>query len=265
MQTRYEAAMRRRGLAAGTIYHRMSHLRHWLAFVDDWRTAGRRDVERWVDARPLGPRARYGAISHLSAFYRWAIREELVDSDPTVAVERPRLPHRLPRPLRASQVEQLLVGVQGDELELPVLLMLDAGLRCAEVARLRWVDVDLEAGTVYVFGKGSRERLQGLPRRLRHALYLGAAAAKHDRVFGRDVTAARMSQLVCRRMHELGVDATAHQLRHTYATRLYRATSGDLRAVQQALGHASVSTTQVYAAVDVERVVAAAQLLDDAD
>lgn len=267
--TRYAAAMRRRGLAAGTITTRRAELQRWLDHVGDgWRTATRHDVERWLDERPLGARARYTAISHLSAFYRWAMRDELVDHDPTMTVERPRLPQRLPRPVRREHVDELVASVAGDRLLEPaVLLMLDAGLRCLEVARLRWRDVDLEAGTLYVYGKGSRERLVGTPRRLRLALYLAAGDGPDagEYVIGRKLSAARVSQLVNARCHELELDATAHRLRHTYATRLYRATAGDLRAVQLSLGHASVATTQVYAAVDVDRVLAAAQLLDDDD
>lgn len=266
LTTRYAAAMRRRGLAPGTIYARRRELARWVEHVGEgWRTATRHDVEAWLDTRPLGARARYTAISHLSAFYRWAMREELVGHDPTMTVERPRLPQRLPRPVRADHVRQLLGSVAGDRLLEPaVLLMLDAGLRCCEVARLTWRDVDLEAGTLYVFGKGSRERMVGTPQRLRHALYLHGADDELDEpVIGRRISAARVSQLVNARCHALGLEATAHRLRHTYATRLLRATAGDLRAVQMSLGHASVATTQVYAAVDVDRVLAAARLLDD--
>ena len=83
-------------------------------------------------------------------------------------------------------------------------------------------------------------------------------------VVGRELSAGRVSALVndlCRRLDLPGV--TAHRLRHTYASRLYRVSGGDLIAVQRALGHASVSTTQVYADVDVDRVVNLAHLLDE--
>lgn len=258
----YRAAMRRRNLAAGTITSRVNELRRWLDFAgDEWASADRHLINGWLDGRPLGARARYTAISHMSAFYRWAIREGLADRDPTIAVERPRLPMRLPRPVTALEAERLLAGAA--ELGLMVLMMVDAGLRCCEVAALRWSDVDLEAGTVYVFGKGSRERLVGMPRRLRMAAYLAAADADTDRITGRRMSPARVSQLVGARCVELGLNGvTAHRLRHTYATRLLQATGGDLRTVQMSLGHASVATTQIYAAVDIERVTAAARLLD---
>lgn len=259
----YVAAMGRRGLADGTIYARSCDLRRWIEHVGvGWTHATRHDVEAWLDARPLGARARYTAISHLSMFYRWAIREEYATVDPTTAVERPRLPRRLPRPVPTSQVERLLSGAAG--LQLAVLLMLDAGLRCCEVARLRWCDVDLEAGTIIVSGKGDRDRLIGLPRRLRMAVYLAQADATSEWVIGRDLTPARVSQLIGQRARDLGLKGvTAHRLRHTYATRLYEATAGDLGAVQIALGHASVSTTQIYAKVDTRRALEAARKLDE--
>ena len=266
VQGDYRRAMARRGLARGTIYARVGELRRWMAYMgDQWPVATRHDVEDWLDDRHrLGARARYTAISHLSAFYRWAIREDFATIDPTTAVERPRLPQQLPRPVPAELVERIVA--EAGDLTLSALLMLDAGLRCCEVATLRWVDVDLEAGAMYVFGKGARERLVGLPTRLRMALYLAQADAESPWVVGAELTAARVSQLLGRRFRELGLrGVTAHRLRHTYATRLYRATCGDLRAVQLALGHASVATTQIYAAVDVERVLDAARLLDTPD
>jgi len=259
----YVAYMRRRGLAGGTIYHRVGELRRWYGHVGDrWPAATRQDVEAWIDGRPLGARARYSAVSHLSAFYRWAMREELAVGDPTILVDRPRLPARLPRPVPADLVDVLVDGVAGTDLEVPVLLMLDAGLRCIEVARLTWADVDLVDGTLYVYGKGNRERLVGVPRRLRHALYLAQPSAGGGVVIGRAWSPARVSQVLGARFRELGVDVSAHRLRHTYATRLYRATGGDLRAVQMTLGHASVATTAMYAAIDVDRVTAVAALLD---
>jgi integrase/recombinase XerD len=255
--------MRRRGLAEGTIYTRTCDLRRWLDHVGErWPRATRHDVDAWLDDRPLAARARYTAISHLSMFYRWAIREELAAADPTMAVERPKLPRRLPRPVPAGQLVKLLE--HAGLYEVWVLLMVDAGLRCCEVARLRWCDVDLEAGTILVTGKGNRDRLVGVPRRLRMALYLAEAEAASEWLTGRPTSPARVSQLISAHARALGLaGVTAHRLRHTYATRLYEATAGDLGAVQIALGHASVSTTQIYAAIDARRALDAARLLDD--
>jgi site-specific recombinase XerD len=260
----YRAAMRRRALAAGTITTRTAELRRWLAWVGaDWSTATRADVERWIDRRPLGARARYCAISHLHAFYVWAIRSELVEHDPTVTVERPRLGQRLPRPIRPDDVAGAIDAASA-ELAAVLALMAWAGLRCCEIAALDWSDVDLTARVVLVHGKGDRDRLVGLPLVAVRALaaldatagpvYPAAARAAHP--------AALVSRHVREHLHRCGVTASAHRLRHTYATALYRATGGDLLAVQRALGHASVATTAIYAAADPDRALAAARALD---
>lgn len=261
----YRAAMRRRNLAPGTVAHRVAELRRWLDFVGaGWSSATRADVERWIDRRPLGARARYCAISHLHAFYAWAIRAELVQHDPTVAVERPRLGQRLPRPLQPSDVALVLDAAPTPELRAVLALMAWCGLRCCEVAALRWSDVDLDGRVVLVHGKGSRDRLVGLPNVAVRALaaldatagpvYPAAARSAHP--------AALVSRHVREHLHRCGVDASAHRLRHTYATALYRATGGDLLAVQRALGHASVATTAIYAAADPQRALDAARALD---
>jgi len=89
MPEQYRAAMLRRNLAHGTVTARVNESRRWLAFAgDQWAVADRHLIEQWLDGRPLGARARYTAISHLSAFYRWAIREETPwDTRQTVRAE----------------------------------------------------------------------------------------------------------------------------------------------------------------------------------
>jgi site-specific recombinase XerD len=259
----YSDAMRRRNLSPGTIKTRRAELMRWLSHMRrGWETATRRDVETWLDRRPLGARARYTAISHLSAFYRWAGREGLTGVNPAELVERPRLPQSLPRPIPDEQIDTLLRCA--DDLRLPILLMLDAGLRCVEVAGLVWGDVDLVAGTIYVRGKGGKARLVGIPGRLRGELVQAYEWATMNSVIGKPAwSASRVSQAVNQRCRVLNLEGvTAHRLRHTYASRLYRVSAGDLIAVQRALGHSSVSTTQVYADVDVERVVGLAAKLD---
>lgn len=257
----YTAAMRRRGLRRSTIDKRSALTRSWLRRVD-YTTAGRADVEQFVDDRGGGAQYRYNTISHLHAFYVWGQRVGRVGHDPTVNVERPRLPHRLPRPARGDMVA-LAIEAAKPETAVMVALMADAGLRCCEVAALRWEHVDLSARFLLVIdGKGGRDRKVGLPARL--VRVLARLDAVDGPVVGRRLTAHNVSRIVCSYLRGAGVNATAHQLRHLYATRLYSATSGDLLAVQRALGHSSVATTQIYAEIDTARVVAAAALLDAA-
>lgn len=248
--------MRRRFLADGTVYARGGEVRRWVAACPGWVAADGEAIERYLDGRGLGARARYTAISHLHRFYVWAIRHGHATSDPTVDIDRPRLPHRLPRPARLVDVELVIAGAPA-RLATVMILMVDAGLRCCEAARLEWHDVDLAAGVIIVRGKGDRDRMIGLTARL--AANLATYNDVAGPVFGRTVTAARLSQLVNRQLRDAGV--TAHQLRHTFATRVYEVLHGDVLAVAQLLGHASIRTTQIYCRVDVAAAVAAVRRL----
>jgi site-specific recombinase XerD len=254
----YTVAMRRRYLADGTIRARGYEVRRWVAVCPGWVTADREDIERYLDGRALGARARYTAISHLHRFYVWAIREGHAEVDPTAGIERPRLPHRLPRPARLGDVELVIAGAR-PRLATVMLLMVDAGLRCCEAARLEWDDVDLAAGVVVVRGKGDRDRMLGLTPRL--AANLATYNDDAGPVFGRTVTPGRLSQIVNHELHAGGLNITAHRLRHTFATRAYRLLHGDLLALAQLLGHASVLNTQIYARVDVDAAAAAVRRL----
>jgi integrase len=96
------------------------------------------------------------------------------------------------------------------------------------------------------------------------AMYLAQADTEVEWVIGRQLTPARVSQMIGQLARQVGLTGvTAHRLRHTYATRLYEATAGDLGAVQLALGHASVTSTQIYAYIDPARALEAARRLDD--
>lgn len=259
----YSRSMKRRDLSARTIYKRQSELRSWLVHVDGWwMDASTEDVQLWLDGRPLAAQARYASLSHLHRFYAWAKRESLTTHDPTERIERPRLPHRLPRPAPLLDVDEAIAAAP-PEMRVILCLMADAGLRCIEVSRLRRRDVDLVAGTMYVTGKGDRDRLVGTPDRLRRELYLtfGGVTDPDVLVTGRAMSANWVSRIVSAYLRSVGVFYTAHQLRHTYATRLYTETGGDLLTVQQALGHASVVSTQIYAAIDPARALAAARRL----
>lgn len=259
----YRRALVRRNLAPGSIVKRLSEVRAWLAHLEavgvEWPDATRAELEEWLDSRPLAARSRYAAISHLHMFYGWAMREGLAERDPTVLIERPRLGTRLPRPMPEVGVD-LALSAAGPEVRTMIALMAWAGLRCCEVARLEWADVDLEAGTIHVTGKGSRERVVPIGRRLRAEL--AGLDDTTGRVVGKIRTAGRVSQIVNEHLRSCGVERhTAHSFRHRKLTRLCEET-GDLLAVQQYAGHASVATTQIYVAVAAARVLALAELGD---
>lgn len=257
----YRASMRREGMARLTIVKRHGELRWWFGHVGDrWATATRQDVDEWLDTRDIAMSTRYVAISNLHAFYLWARREGLAEHDPTELLRRPKVRRRLPRPLRGADVEHLIHGAN-PRMAATIALMYDGGLRCDEVARLTWEDVDLVDGTAIVRGKGDRDRMIGLPRRL--VVLLAVLDETTGPVIAPRATAGAISQRVRSHMRRRGVTGSAHRLRHSFATRLLRATQ-DITAVQVALGHALLTTTQIYAAVDPTRAVLAARQLDAA-
>lgn len=248
------AAMRRRGLAESTIDHRVKVLGRWWTFTDGQPFAAtHRDVERFIDHAATGAaKSRYTLVSHLHRFYVWARREELTDTDPTVIVERPRLRPGLPRPMHDTDLSIALTVATGHH-RAAVLLAATSGLRCIELARLRWIDVLDDR--LLLHGKGSKDRivplhpaaraaLDDLPRTTDYVLpWRGSPRSPGSRV----------SQEINGFLHSLGINETAHTLRHWCATKAYQATR-DLRAVQELLGHASIANTAIYAAFDVEHL-----------
>jgi site-specific recombinase XerD len=255
---RFATAQAGRGLAANTIRHRSHQLRRYLEHVGPDRVwhADHRDVEAWLAPRALGSSAHGRALSDVAVFYRWARREELTTAEPTVKLDRPRRPRAVPRPAPDGVVLRALRH-SDPRLAAAVALMAYAGLRCCEVSRASWGDVDWTAAAVYVTGKGGHRRwvpivppLEPYLRRLEGLEAGDPIVPKGDGLPG-PLSSARISQRVnlwLRACSAGGPRVTAHQLRHWYATQAL-ARTGNLITVQQLLGHADVSTTQVYAAI----------------
>jgi integrase/recombinase XerC len=247
----YRAYMRRRRYHPNTVRARMSAAVDWIAFAGPaWESATFDDVEDWMAGRDLSPGSTRNLLVSLRAFYRWTVRTGLVASDPCRLVESVRLPMRLPRPADDRAIHDLLE--QGDVLlSAIVALMAGAGLRCVEVSRLDWCDVDLHAGRVRVVGKGDRERILDVSDAVRMRL----AALDHvvGAVFvgpsGDRMSPAAVSIYVNRRARQLALGVTAHQMRHRFATEALRQPGANLLAVRDALGHSSVATTQIYTAL----------------
>lgn len=197
------------------------------------------EIEAWLGTlNTASTRAVYGAA--LRSFYRWCLRRRWISENPTVDLEPVHRPRRLPRPCTLGEVRQLL-GQASEPARLCILIAAYAGARCVEVARLQRDHVTEESTRLH--GKGDKERL--VPT---HA---GLWAAVRDRPPGPLVqqNAHAISELVAVECDRVGMpEVTMHRLRHTAGTIWMQAT-GDLRVVQELLGHASVATTQVYTAV----------------
>ena len=214
------------------------------------------------------------------ALFRFLLREGLVAENPFLLLRGPRKPKSLPRVMSVEEAARFLAMpsrdlAEGSLAEYPALrdtaffeALYSTGCRIGEMTAVRWGEIDFSRGTLIVTGKGSKDRLVilGEPalaalRRLREkaegtvpeTVRADAAVFLSDR-FGR-VSSRFFERRMKRYLVEAGlpVDLTPHKLRHSFATHLLDA-GADLRSVQEMLGHASLSTTQIYTHVSVERL-----------
>jgi integrase/recombinase XerC len=220
----------------------------------------------------LGPHGVQRTVAALRSFYRYLERENLADGAAVRAVRSPKLPHTLPRPL--SETDAARAIVDAGEAEKPwlaarnaalVTLLYGTGLRISEALSLKRGDAPLPE-TLIIIGKGNKERAVPVLAAVRDAIdaYVKLcpfAPAKGGALFlsrrGNPMSpreAQAMMQLMRGRLG-LSARATPHALRHSFATHLLQ-NGGDLRAVQELLGHASLSTTQKYTEVEGARVLA---------
>ena len=216
-------------------------------------------------------------LSTLRSFFRWACREGHLAKSPARGLPAPRVPKTLPRAMTLPDTERLLGAEEEDafvpERERALFELLYAtGLRVSEAAGLDVEDVDFSARLVRVTGKGSRERIVPFGEAAADALdaYLPSRSDLRRRApedeadsgeplfvnaRGGRLTPRSMARLLKRRLRAAGLPAeiSPHALRHTFATHLLQA-GADLRAIQELLGHASLSTTQKYTHLDAARL-----------
>ena len=233
------------------------------------------DVRAFLTARRsqgLGPQGVQRAVAAIRSFYRYLERENLADSAAVRAVRSPKLPRTLPRPL--SETDAARAIEEAGEVAVPwiaarnaalITLLYGTGLRISEALSLKRGDAPL-GETLTIVGKGRKERAVPVLAAVRDAvdeyvklrpfaLERGAPLFVSRR--GKPMSAREAQALMQNLRGRLGLSAraTPHALRHSFATHLLR-NGGDLRAVQELLGHASLSTTQKYTEVEGARVLA---------
>jgi integrase/recombinase XerC len=232
-------------------------------------TADIRRVVAAEHARGLSGRSIARMLSAWRGLYRYLAQEGLCRHDPCAGLRAPRSPKRLPDALSPDQAHRLLEAHGEDVLRVRDRAMLEllysSGLRLSELAALDWTMLDLTQGTVRVCGKGGKTRVVPVGRLALQALHTWR---ERRRALQADVEAAvfvsrsgkRLSpRSIQVRAHRLGLErgigvrVHPHMLRHSFASHLLQS-SGDLRAVQELLGHASIATTQVYTHLDFQHL-----------
>jgi integrase/recombinase XerD len=218
------------------------------------------------------PRSIGRLIASLRRFYRYLLRENLVSEDPTLQLDSPKLPRSLPKSLTEEEVEALLNQPDEDQMlglrDRAMLEMLYAtGLRVSELVNIKVAEVSLSEGVVRATGKGSKTRLVPLgeesldwiSRYLKEARPQILDGQVSDSMFvtqrGGAMTRQAFWYLIKRHAKLAGIQKhlSPHVLRHAFATHLLNH-GADLRVVQMLLGHADISTTQIYTHVARERL-----------
>jgi integrase/recombinase XerD len=219
----------------------------------------------------LGARSAARHLSAVRGFTRFLLRERAVSADPSTLVERPKVARRLPKVLRFDEIARILdaperTGFRGLRDRAMLQVMYAAGLRVSEVVGLKLADLDRARGLVSAFGKGQKRRLVPLGEPALDAVdaYL-AVRAQHPRAAqstalflsprGGALTRQAVWKLLGGYARGVGVTkpSSPHKLRHSFATHLLEG-GADLRSVQALLGHADISTTEIYTHVADDHV-----------
>jgi len=266
-----------RRLSPLTLLHYGRDLAQCAAYCDGagvagWEKLTTAEVRGWVAAmhrRGLSGKSIQRALSALRSFYRYLLREQAVARNPASGVTAPTSARRLPKTLTADQAARLVTFDARDPLvwrdRALLELLYSSGLRLSEVVNLDLAELDLAGGLVRVTGKGRKVRDVPVGAKAREALHEWIAMrgqfaapeepavfiARNGRRLGPRALQARVRYWAARRGMEVPVHP--HMLRHSFASHVLES-SGDLRAVQEMLGHANISTTQIYTHLDFQHL-----------
>ncbi len=238
-----------------------------IARADQVHTSHVRQFASQLHRQGRQPRSIQRSLSALRSFFNFLARDGALQQNPANGVQAPRLRQRLPKALDADQVERYLQAQGDSDIELRDQAMAElfysSGLRLSELAGLDLDDVDRRQGLVTVTGKGRKTRtvpvggvaLEALAAWIKvrtapageNALFL---SSRGKRISPRSIQARLQRRGRATGMHQ---DIHPHMLRHSFASHMLES-SGDLRAVQELLGHANISTTQIYTHLDFQHL-----------
>jgi integrase/recombinase XerD len=256
------------GLSKNTISSYRADLQQLSSFLKDKNLSKAKEENLFAFLASKKGRASSAArrVSTLKRFYQYCVRERRMEADPTLKLEPPRRVPRFPKTLSEADVEALLAAPDtqtplGLRDRAMLELLYATGLRVSELVGLKTFQASLESGVVRVMGKGSKERLVPLGEEAVHWIskYLEERESDSDALFitsrGGGMTRQAFWHLIRRygRRAIPGKKLSPHVLRHAFATHLINH-GADLRVVQLLLGHADISTTQIYTHVARERL-----------
>ncbi len=255
-----------RGLADNTLCAYRRDLAKYTAFLHAQKVA---DIRQGLSATSI-----CRSLSALRTFHRFLIREGFASDDPTDLVDTPKLWHRVPDTLAIVEVEAMIHAAKGNNWQAVrdraiLELFYASGMRVSELADLNLENINLDIGYVRCIGKGRKERIIPVGRRAQEAVRRYCELSRKRLAKGNEAPRSplflsRLGKKISRqslwkiikhyaRKAKIKKEIRPHSLRHTFATHLLER-GADLRSVQEMLGHADISTTQIYTHVDKERL-----------
>ncbi len=266
-----------RGLSMNSVEaysHDLCRFFSWLPGKDPEKVEAEdlRKFMAWLRRDGLSARSVARAMSGVRGYFRYLLEEELIDEDPTELLDRPKLGRTLPGCLSREDMERLLDvpdqhNAEGIRDRAMLELLYGAGMRVSELVRIAINDVDLGAGVVRLYGKGSKERLvpvgdvavKRVARYMREVRPGFMRNGVADELFlsrrGKALTRQAVWYRIKRHCESANISrkVSPHTFRHSFATHMLEG-GADLRSVQAMLGHSDISTTQIYTHIDRQRL-----------
>jgi integrase/recombinase XerD len=229
------------------------------------------DFLRWIHSMGMSSSSQARIISGIRSFYKYCLTEKIVEIDPTLLLEAPKSRRSLPDVLSIHEIEQILSAIdlskpEGTRNKAIVETLYSCGLRVSELVHLRISQLYLDIGFIRVIGKGDKERLVPIATTatnlirlyLNHQrVHIEPRPGNEDILFlnrrGSALSRVMVFLILKELVQKAGIKKTIspHSLRHSFATHLIEG-GADLRAVQEMLGHASITTTEIYTHLDRE-------------
>lgn len=272
-----------KGLSQHTVSAYRSDLIQFLDFIirdeetsiQRWNEVSSKNLDQWLKhlgSKRLSRQSQSRKFTAVSTFSKYLLKEKLITKDFSEMSYRPKLDKKLPTALTSDDINALLSSARNHtNLGLRdyciIELLYSGGLRVSELCHLKIEHMNLEAGFIRVFGKGSKERVVPLGHSIREALeaYLvqsrpGLVGERTDSTLflgrlGKALSRKTIWHMIKKHADKAGIKKTVkpHSLRHTFATHLLEG-GADLRSIQELLGHSDISTTQIYTNVQEARL-----------
>lgn len=243
--------------------------RHYSTAPEGIRHEQLQEFIKWINELGMTARTQARVLSGIKAFYKYLLMENLIQDDPTALVEGPKIGHKLPDFLTVEEINSLIGGIdlsepEGQRNKAMLETLYSCGLRVSELTGLRMSQTYADVGFVKITGKGNKERIVpiGNSALKQISLYLESyrnhlniRTGNEDYLFlnrrGAKLTRVMIFTIIKNLAAKTGIRTTIspHTFRHSFATHLIEG-GADLRAVQEMLGHSSITTTEIYTHLD---------------